>query len=46
VLIDRIAATDVRARRRFAAYWVVVRPGSGLIRLLWLRAVKKRAENP
>jgi hypothetical protein len=41
----RIAATDARARRRFAAYWLVVRPGSGLIRRLWLRAVKKRAES-
>ena len=40
----RIALTDARARRRFAAYWLVVRPGSGLIRRLWLRAVKKRAE--
>jgi hypothetical protein len=42
----RIALTDRRARRRFAAYWLFVRPGSGLIRLLWLRAVKKRAEAP
>jgi hypothetical protein len=40
----RIAATDARARRRFAAYWLFVRPGSGLIRRLWLRAVKTRAE--
>jgi len=40
----RIALTDARARRRFAAYWLFVRPGSGLIRILWLRAVKKRAE--
>jgi len=40
----RIVVTDARARRRFAAYWLIVRPGSGLIRLLWLRAVKKRAE--
>ena len=42
----RIAVTDPRARRRFAAYWLIVRPGSGLIRLRWLRAVKKRAERP
>ena len=42
----RIAVTDARARRRFAAYWLIVRPGSGLIRLMWLRAVKKRAERP
>jgi hypothetical protein len=40
----RIALTDGRARRRFAAYWLFVRPGSGLIRILWLRAVRRRAE--
>jgi hypothetical protein len=40
----RIAATDARARRRFGAYWLIVRPGSGLIRRMWLRAVRKRAE--
>lgn len=40
----RIVATDARARRRFGAYWRVVRPGSGLIRRMWLRAVKRRAE--
>jgi len=40
----RIAVTDARARRRFGAYWLFVRPGSGLIRILWLRAVKTRAE--
>jgi hypothetical protein len=40
----RIAATDPRARRRFGAYWRIVRPGSGLIRRMWLRAVKARAE--
>jgi hypothetical protein len=40
----RIVATDGRARRRFGAYWRFVRPGSGLIRILWLRAVARRAE--
>jgi hypothetical protein len=40
----RIAATDAGARRRFGAYWLLVRPGSGLIRRMWLRAVRKRAE--
>ena len=42
----RIVLTDARARRRFSAYWLFVRPGSGLIRLMWLGAVKKRAEKP
>ena len=40
----RIVVTDARARLRFAPYWLIVRPGSGLIRRMWLRAVKKRAE--
>lgn len=40
----RIQIPDPRARRRFAAYWLVVHPGSAAIRLLWLRAIKRRAE--
>lgn len=40
----RIAATDASARRRFGAYWTIVHPGSALIRRMWLRAVKRRAE--
>jgi hypothetical protein len=34
------------ARRRFAIYWRVIYPGSALIRRMWLRAVKQRAEAP
>ena len=40
----RIYLTDAAARRRFGAYWLMVRPFSGLIRRLWLRAAKRRAE--
>jgi hypothetical protein len=40
----RIASTDAHARRRFGAYWLLVRPGSGLIRREWLRAIDKRAQ--
>jgi hypothetical protein len=40
----RVYATDASARRRFAAYWRVIYPGSSLIRWMWLRAVKRRAE--
>src|SRR5713226_4647665 len=40
----RIYATDASARRRFARYWRVIYPGSALIRRMWLRAVKRRAE--
>jgi hypothetical protein len=40
----RVYATDGSARRRFARYWRVIYPGSALIRKMWLRAVKRRAE--
>ena len=40
----RVFLTDAAARRRFGAYWVVVRPFSGLIRRRWLHAAKQRAE--
>ncbi|MDQ6829806.1 MAG: hypothetical protein M3081_13175 [Gemmatimonadota bacterium] len=40
----RIFATDPAARRRFAAYWRLIYPGSALIRRGWLQAVRRRAE--
>jgi hypothetical protein len=40
----RVWLTDAQARRRFRAYWLVVRPFSGLVRRSWLRAAKRRAE--
>jgi hypothetical protein len=40
----RIAGTDAHARRRFGLYWLLVRPGSGLIRREWLHAIVKRAQ--
>jgi hypothetical protein len=40
----RVHVPDLRARRQFARYWFVVRPFSGLIRVLLLRAAKRRAE--
>jgi hypothetical protein len=42
----RVFATDPAARRAFSRYWLIVRPGSGIIRRVWLRAAKKRAEKP
>ena len=39
----RVFASSPAARRRFAAYWRVIYPGSALIRRMWLRAVEKRA---
>lgn len=40
----RAYATDASTRKRFAAYWRVIYPGSALIRVMWLRAIKRRAE--
>lgn len=40
----RVHATDEAARRRFAAYWRLINLGSAFIRVMWLRAIKRRAE--
>jgi hypothetical protein len=40
----RIATTDEHARRSFGRYWRLIHPGSALIRLAWLRAIRRRAE--
>ena len=40
----RILGTDATARRRFGRYWRVIHPGSAFIRVMWLRAIKSRAE--
>lgn len=40
----RVYATDPSTRRRFALYWRGIYPGSALIRRMWLRAIKRRAE--
>lgn len=40
----RIFAPEGGARRRFAAYWRLIYPGSALIRVGWLEAIRKRAE--
>ncbi len=40
----RVRATDPRSRTRFFRYWLLVGPGSGLIRRSWLRAIQRRAE--
>jgi hypothetical protein len=39
----RVFANGAAARRRFAAYWRVIYPGSALIRRMWLRAIERRA---
>ena len=40
----RVDAAPGRVRRGFAAYWRIIRPGSALIRRMWLRAIRARAE--
>ncbi|MBI3912658.1 MAG: hypothetical protein HY327_00465 [Chloroflexi bacterium] len=40
----RIVCTDAEARKKFARYWRLIYPGSALIRVIWLRAIRKRAE--
>jgi hypothetical protein len=40
----RVYATDPRTRRKFGIYWWTIRAGSGLIRRMWLRAIRRRAE--
>jgi hypothetical protein len=42
----RIRVPDPKARRKFLRYWFVVRPFSGLTRILLLRAARARAEAP
>jgi hypothetical protein len=40
----RIDGTDEAARRNFRRYWRLIYPGSALIRVAWLRAIRRRAE--
>jgi hypothetical protein len=40
----RIYALDASTKKQFAAYWRTIYPGSALIRVMWLRAIQRRAE--
>jgi hypothetical protein len=42
----RVFANSPSARRRFAAYWRLIYPGSAIIRRMWLRAIERRATSP
>lgn len=42
----RVFASGAAARRRFAAYWRTIYPGSAMIRRGWLRAIERRATGP
>ncbi|HKR62419.1 MAG TPA: hypothetical protein VJZ00_01705 [Thermoanaerobaculia bacterium] len=39
----RVFASDARSLRNFKRYWRVIYPGSSLIRVMWLRAIARRA---
>lgn len=41
---SRTRALSDHARKSFAPYWRIIRPFSGLIRRLWLKGIKRRAE--
>ena len=40
----RIYVPDSKTRRKFAFYWRIISMGSAFIRVLWLRAIKRKAE--
>jgi len=40
----RIFTPDPTVHRLFRRYWRIIYPGSSLIRLIWLRAIRRRAE--
>ncbi len=40
----RIHVPEPSTRRKFAFYWRIISMGSALIRVLWLRAIKRKAE--
>ncbi|HEY3249292.1 MAG TPA: hypothetical protein VGK88_13515 [bacterium] len=40
----RIYASDPATRKKFALYWWFIYPGVALIRRMWLRSIKRRAE--
>jgi hypothetical protein len=44
--VTRVFCTDEGARRRFRRYWMLIRPGSGAIRVAWLRAIRRRGGHP
>jgi hypothetical protein len=42
----RVRCVDADSRWRFRLYWLFIRPFSGVIRLVMLRAIKRAAEEP
>ena len=42
--VTRVYGNNASVVRQFAIYWRVIHPGSDIIRRMWLRAIKQRAE--
>jgi hypothetical protein len=42
----RVTCGDAASRRKFDLYWFVVRPFSGLIRIIMLKAIRDAAQAP
>jgi hypothetical protein len=40
----RVTCGDPASRRRFRLYWLVIRPFSGLVRIIMLRAIRDAAQ--
>jgi hypothetical protein len=40
----RVHVPDSQTRRKFAFYWRIISMGSAFIRVLWLKAIKRKAE--
>jgi hypothetical protein len=40
----RIHVPEISTRRKFAFYWRIISMGSAFIRVLWLKAIKRKAE--
>jgi hypothetical protein len=40
----RIHIADLAARKKFGTYWRIIYPGSAYIRKIWLKAIKRKAE--
>ena len=42
--VTRVYGNNAPIVRHFAVYWRIIHPGSDIIRRMWLRAIKRRAE--
>ena len=42
----RVLLLELVSRRAFGRYWRLIQVGSAVIRMMWLQAIKRRAERP